>query len=90
MIVGKEANGTRFHGDAPILLIDAVVEQLELPSLFLVNYSIGGDEAVSKGGLSMVYMGYNRDIANALSLRHESMYFLDTSVLADHCCSTRL
>jgi hypothetical protein len=42
----KQSDGTRFHRDSSILLIDAIIHQSKLSCLFAMNDPVGCDQAI--------------------------------------------
>ena len=84
MLLMQKSDGTCFHGDASILLVQAIVEQTQLTCLFAMYDAIGGDKAVSKCGFSMVNVCNDRDVSDFARLMDDTFDVFVTSVLANH------
>ena len=80
----QEGDRARLHGDATILLVEAVIEELELSGLLAVDEAIGGDEAVGEGGLAVVDMGDDGDVPDVLGAFHEVVDALIAGFLSEH------
>lgn len=84
MVIMDETYGTRLHGDASLLLIVAVIKQLQLACLFFMDEPVGRNQAVRQSCFTMVHMRYYRYISDLLGLRQKSVYFLQPALLSYH------
>lgn len=62
----EERDGGGFHGDAALLFVVARVEVAHLADEARVDDAIGGDEVIGEGGLAVVDVREDADVAHTV------------------------